>query len=94
MSEQETWWCTSKLVLNLTCLGWSMVEGDIIIQWMIICDMSSGNTYRFRLIRVHSLFAYRFSIDGHMLKVIASDGHFIEPMYVHYNIIQILWCLR
>ena len=53
-----------------------------------VFDVSLGNMYRFRLIGAQSLFAYRFSIDGHMLKVIASDGHFIEPIDVHYVIIH------
>ena len=53
-----------------------------------IFDVSPGNTSRFRLIGAQSLFAYRFSIDEHMLKVIASDGHFIEPVDVHYVIVH------
>ena len=53
-----------------------------------VFDVSHGNMYRFRLIGAQSLFAYQFSIDGHMLKVIASDGHFIEPIDVHYVIIH------
>ena len=35
--------------------------------------------YRFRLIGAQSLFAYCFSIDGHKLRVIATDGEYVEP---------------
>ena len=68
-----------------------MVEGrrsNAIYSKLSIFDVSFGITYRFRLIGAQSLFAYRVSIDGHMLKVIASDGHFIEPIDMHYVIIH------
>ena len=50
--------------------------------------VTAGNTYRFRLIGAQSLYAYRFSIEGHKLIVIATDGQFIEPIEVDYIIIH------
>ena len=37
-------------------------------------SVSQGGHYRFRLIGAQSFFAFRFSIEGHSLKVVASDG--------------------
>ena len=42
--------------------------------------VQQGNLYRFRLIGAVSAFAQRFSIDGHSLTTIATDGYFIEPI--------------
>lgn len=54
-----------------------------------IFNVRDGETYRFRLIGAQSLFAYRFSIDGHKLIVIASDGHFFQPVQeVDYVIVH------
>uniref|UniRef100_A0A1X7UIG2 Hint domain-containing protein n=1 Tax=Amphimedon queenslandica TaxID=400682 RepID=A0A1X7UIG2_AMPQE len=41
--------------------------------------VTAGKTYRFRLIGAQSLYAYRFSIDGHKLIIIATDGQYINP---------------
>ena len=35
-----------------------------------------------------SLFGFRFSIDGHRLTVIATDGNYIEPVEAEYVIVQ------
>ena len=53
-----------------------------------IFNVSSDNTYRFRLIGAQSIFAYRVSVDEHKLIVIATDGAFLEPMEVDYIIIH------
>ena len=53
-----------------------------------IFDVDPGNLYRFRLIGAQSLYAYMFSIDGHQLTVIATDGVFIEPVTVDFIIIH------
>ncbi|XP_019854010.1 PREDICTED: laccase-12-like [Amphimedon queenslandica] len=50
--------------------------------------VTTGQTYRFRLIGAQSLYAYRFSIEDHKLTVIATDGQFIEPVTVDYIIIH------
>ena len=42
--------------------------------------VQQGNLYRFRLIGAVSLFAQRFSIDGHNLTTIATDAYFIQPI--------------
>lgn len=39
-----------------------------------------NKTYRFRIIGAQKDPIYRFSIDGHKLTVIATDGYFIEPI--------------
>ena len=53
-----------------------------------IFDVDPGNLYRFRLIGAQSLYAYMFSINGHQLTVIATDGVFIQPVTVDYIIIH------
>ena len=54
-----------------------------------IFTVERGKTYRFRLIGAQSLYAYRFSIDGHKLTVVATDGYWIEPVkQVDYIIIH------
>ena len=50
--------------------------------------VEEGNTYRFRLIGAQSLYAYKVEIVGHKLTVIATDGHFIEPIEVDFIIIH------
>ena len=53
-----------------------------------IFNVITTQKYRFRLIGAQSLYAFRFEIDGHRLQVIATDGHFIEPVTVDYIIIH------
>ena len=47
-----------------------------------------GKTYRFRLIGAQGIYAYKFSIDGHNLTLVATDGYFIEPVVTDYIIIH------
>ena len=48
-----------------------------------------GETYRFRIIGAQIRFLFRFSIDGHKLTVMSTDGYFIEPIgKVDYIIIH------
>ena len=42
--------------------------------------VEEGMIYRFRLIGVQFDHAYKFSIDGHKLTVIATDGFLVEPV--------------
>lgn len=45
--------------------------------------------YRFRLIGSQGLYAYKFSIDGHKLTVVGTDGNWIQPVKnVDYIIIH------
>ncbi len=53
-----------------------------------IFEVDRGSTYRFRLIGAQSLFAYMFSINGHKLKVIATDGNVVESQEVDYIIVH------
>ncbi len=53
-----------------------------------VFEVEQGNTYRFRLIGAQTLFAYIFSISGHKLKVIATDGNFVEPREVDYIVVH------
>jgi FtsP/CotA-like multicopper oxidase with cupredoxin domain len=50
--------------------------------------VEEGKIYRFRLIGAQSLYAYKVEVVGHKLTVIATDGHFIEPVDVDYIIIH------
>ncbi len=47
-----------------------------------------NKAYRFRIIGAQSLYAYNFSIDAHTLRVIATDGHFIQPRSVDYLVVH------
>ncbi|OWF42004.1 Laccase-4 [Mizuhopecten yessoensis] len=51
-------------------------------------EVSHGKMYRFRMIANGVLYPWRFSIDNHMLIVIASDGMDIEPVTVQSIIIN------
>ncbi|XP_064606396.1 uncharacterized protein LOC135471205 [Liolophura sinensis] len=50
--------------------------------------VESGKRYRFRVIAAGELYPFRFSIDGHFLEIIASDGYEIEPVVVQSFIIN------
>ena len=54
-----------------------------------IFTVEAGKTYRFRLVGAQGDFAYRFSIDGHKLTVVGTDGYWLEPIKdVDYIIIH------
>ena len=54
-----------------------------------IFTVEAGKTYRFRLVGAQGLYAYRFSIDGHKLTVVGTDGYWLEPVKdVDYIIIH------
>ena len=53
-----------------------------------VFTVEQNTTYRFRLIGAQSLYAYRVSIDEHKLKVIASDGAFVNPITADYIILH------
>ena len=53
-----------------------------------VFNVEQGSRYRFRLIGAQSMYAYKFSIDGHNLTVVATDGHWIEPVVVDFIIIH------
>ncbi|PFX15861.1 Laccase-16 [Stylophora pistillata] len=45
-----------------------------------IFTVRSGETYRFRLIGAQGLYSYTFSIDGHKLTVVNTDGYWTKPV--------------
>ena len=47
-------------------------------------DLTNPVYYRFRLIGAQDNHMYRFSISGHKLIIVATDGFFTEPMEVDY----------
>ena len=53
-------------------------------------NVSPGGAYRFRLIGAQNAYAFRFSIEGHKLKLLASDGILAktDPEEVDYIIIH------
>ena len=54
-----------------------------------IFTVEDGKTYRFRLVGAQGLYAYKFSIDGHKLTVVGTDGYWLEPQeHVDYIIIH------
>lgn len=44
--------------------------------------MQPGKMYRFRVTCASMTFAFRLSVDGHLLQVVASDGARLEPASV------------
>ena len=50
--------------------------------------LANPTYYRFRMIGAQSLYAYKFSISGHNLTLMAVDGYLIEPVEVDYIIIH------
>ena len=52
-------------------------------------SVSSNSIYRFRLIGVQAVYAFKFSIQDHLLTVVATDGNIIKPIKeVHYVIVN------
>ena len=53
-----------------------------------VFSVNPGKTYRFRIVGSMSIYAFRFSIDGHRLTVIATDGNYIEPIETDYVLLH------
>jgi FtsP/CotA-like multicopper oxidase with cupredoxin domain len=78
--QQPTLW------LNTTSIEEENQLGDKLIctpnrpyeRFVVVPDQ----TYRFRLIAAGSEFNYKFSIDNHILTIIATDGVYVEPYTV------------
>lgn len=47
-------------------------------------EVERGNKYRFRLIHSGSMYGFRFSVDGHSIKVMATDGYLVDLTEVDY----------
>lgn len=63
-------------------------HNDDTFSILSIFEVDYKKSYRFRLIGAQSLYAFKFSIDGHKLLLIATDGQFIEQKEVDYIIIH------
>ncbi|KAH9295255.1 hypothetical protein KI387_038843, partial [Taxus chinensis] len=55
-----------------------------------ILPVQPGNTYRLRIASVTSLSALNFLIQGHKMRVVEADGHYVEPVEVD-NLDVLLW---
>jgi len=56
---------------------------------MSIFYVQQGNVYRFRLVGAQGLYQYKFSIDGHKLILVGTDGYWTRPQeQVDYIIIH------
>ena len=53
-----------------------------------IFTVMPNKQYRFRMIGAQGIFTFRVSIDGHKLKVFATDGVLVKPQEVDFIIIQ------
>ena len=51
-------------------------------------NVTSGVTYRFRMVNSGAVFAFRVSLDRHPLRVVALDGYDIKPLIVDSFIIS------
>ena len=51
---------------------------------LTVYEVQKGQTYRFRMIHAGVNYAFRVSINGHKLKVMATDGYLVEPVEVDY----------
>ena len=55
---------------------------------LTVYEVEHGQTYRFRLIHTGATYGFKVSINGHKLKVMASDGYLVEPVEVDYISLQ------
>ena len=54
-----------------------------------VFTVERGHSYRFRLIGAQNHYAYKFSIDGHRLTVVCTDGYWVKPQkQIDYIIIH------
>lgn len=61
---------------------------DITISELATFNVSASQRYRFRLIGVQNYYGFRFSIDGHKLKLISTDGSFVRSVDADYIILH------
>ncbi|XP_003391643.3 PREDICTED: laccase-like, partial [Amphimedon queenslandica] len=53
-----------------------------------VFSVESNCYYRFRLVGSNAMLAFNFSIDGHTLRAIASDGSYYQPRDVEYIVVH------
>jgi L-ascorbate oxidase len=79
---------SSILINGKGVLGQMNKSGEIYVTPRAEFRVKSGNRYRFRIVNAGFLYCpLEFSIDGHNLTVIASDGKSLEPLEVESLII-------
>ena len=61
---------------------------DTTLAPLSVFSVEHNSFYRFRLIGAQNLFAYKFSIDGHLLKIIATDGIRVNLQEVEYLVVH------
>ena len=61
---------------------------DVVDSLLEVFEVERGGMYRFRIVGAQGLYAYMFSIDGHRMKLIATDGYLIQPIDVDYIIVH------
>ena len=73
-------------------LNESHVECLILDKWseapLEKFEVKLGETYRFRVINVGTMYQLRISVDDHNITVMATDGFDIEPLEVESFIIN------
>ncbi|KAI8781445.1 laccase [Biomphalaria glabrata] len=63
-------------------------NGSCIEAPLTVFTVSQFKSYRFRTIGSASLYPFRVSIDGHLLKIVATDGNDVSPVEVESFIIN------
>ena len=53
-----------------------------------IFNVEPDKAYRFRVVGAQRHFAYKIEVEGHKLTVVATDGHFIQPVEADYLIVH------
>lgn len=54
-----------------------------------VFNVEPNAPYRFRVIGAQRAFAYMLEVVGHTLTIVATDGHFIQPVEVDYLIVHV-----
>ncbi|KAK6994735.1 laccase, partial [Biomphalaria glabrata] len=63
-------------------------DGTFIEAPLSVFTVEQSKSYRFRVIGAGNLYPFRVSIDGHPLKIVATDGNEVDPLLVESFIIN------
>uniref|UniRef100_A0A2C9JW58 Plastocyanin-like domain-containing protein n=1 Tax=Biomphalaria glabrata TaxID=6526 RepID=A0A2C9JW58_BIOGL len=63
-------------------------DGTFIEAPLSVFTVEQSKSYRFRVIGAGNLYPFRVSIDGHPLKIVATDGNELDPLLVESFIIN------
>ena len=70
---RSDWFSKSVFDLNISASGnWT----ETLLKTYFV---KQGKEYRFRVIHAGAIFPLRVSIDGHSLKIVATDGYDVKP---------------